>query len=848
MRNLLPILSFAFLVAPLLAAQDTEQKKQQEQEQDEGLTLERIFPEKSFFGPSARSASFSFDGKYAVWLWRPYLERRHGSDLWVLDVGGGGEPRRVTSASVLAPFQEQAREVVQDRVQKAKAKAEAKEKEKQKAQGAADAVKTEEPPDVELGDLVDEDDAEDEQAPRYAGVSSLTWSPTANELIFTAGGDLYRWAPGDDAPTRLTKTRATESGVQYLPDGAGYIYSRDRGLVRVRFGSHLIEQLDPELPSGETLAGTELSPDGKQVALLARKGTGTFGGGSRTVNIADYGDRFMQVRQVPRHVSDDPLPKQQTIYYLYVLPEPMVENGKLYKLHEHEHSGPRDAAGDMEWAPDSSRVAFSTYTQSTDEVLVFEARAPEPAAAAPDAPDAEQTEAPADWSTLVEQAKGSEAEAQDEVVAQAPVEHPARVVNRFLHNGGPNTPRMIDPQYLADSRRMVFVAELGGFRHLHMLDPLYEQLEPLTRGRFEVYALDMPAHREWMLVASTKESPSCNDVYTVDPESGEMTRLSIAMGRYESAVVSPDGRTLLANFESYSGPRELVRVDVVERTQTLLTDSHPKEAHELTQVTPEFFDYPNRHGQTVHGFVFKPEGATPKDKRPLLIYVYGGPLGTRKEVLQGSYSGSAYFFARYMCEKHGYVTATIDPRGMSGYGALFEKANFEQVGKPQVEDLVDGVKYLVEIAGVDPARVGIHGWSFGGFQTQMCLYTEPDVFACGIAGAGPTEWENYNSWYSTGTIGKSREGQPDLEKYSLLPIAKDLKHKLLLVHGMEDSNVLYQDTVRVYAELLKAGKETLVELFLDPSGGHGLGGHVKSLGRYKKYEEFLLRCLGSATP
>jgi dipeptidyl aminopeptidase/acylaminoacyl peptidase len=201
-----------------------------------------------------------------------------------------------------------------------------------------------------------------------------------------------------------------------------------------------------------------------------------------------------------------------------------------------------------------------------------------------------------------------------------------------------------------------------------------------------------------------------------------------------------------------------------------------------------------------------------------------------------------------MCEKHGYVTATIDPRGMSGYGALFEKANFEQVGKPQVEDLVDGVKYLVEIAGVDPARVGIHGWSFGGFQTQMCLYTEPDVFACGIAGAGPTEWENYNSWYSTGTIGKSREGQPDLEKYSLLPIAKDLKHKLLLVHGMEDSNVLYQDTVRVYAELLKAGKETLVELFLDPSGGHGLGGHVKSLGRYKKYEEFLLRCLGSATP
>ncbi|MEE9127318.1 MAG: prolyl oligopeptidase family serine peptidase, partial [Planctomycetota bacterium] len=228
----------------------------------------------------------------------------------------------------------------------------------------------------------------------------------------------------------------------------------------------------------------------------------------------------------------------------------------------------------------------------------------------------------------------------------------------------------------------------------------------------------------------------------------------------------------------------------------------------------------------------------------LLIYVYGGPLGTRKEVVQGSYSGSAYLFAYYMAAKHGFVTCTIDTRGMSGYGAAFEKANFEQVGKPQVEDLVDGARFMVETHGVDPERIGLHGWSFGGFQTQMCLYSEPDVFACGIAGAGPTEWENYNSWYSQGTIGETGTGTADLKKYSLLPLAKNLKARLLLVHGMEDSNVLYQDTVRVYAELLDAGKETLVELFLDPSGGHGLGGHVKALGRYRKYEEFLVRNLG----
>jgi dipeptidyl aminopeptidase/acylaminoacyl peptidase len=277
------------------------------------------------------------------------------------------------------------------------------------------------------------------------------------------------------------------------------------------------------------------------------------------------------------------------------------------------------------------------------------------------------------------------------------------------------------------------------------------------------------------------------------------------------------------------------------KTQTL-TDSHPAHLKKLTEPTPSFFNYKNRHGHNIYGHMFSPPSKF-KGKRPLLIYVYGGPLGTRKQVVQGSYSSSSYFFARYMAEQHGFVTCTIDPRGASGYGGAFEKANFERVGKPQVEDLVDGVNHFVKNHSVDPKRVAIHGWSFGGFQTQMCLYTEPDVFACGIAGAGPTEWENYNSWYSTGTIGKSRAGQTDLKKYSLLPLARNLKSKLLLVHGMEDSNVLYQDTVRVYRELLKAGKETLVELFLDPTGGHGLGGDIKMFGRARKYEEFLLRCL-----
>lgn len=422
------------------------------------------------------------------------------------------------------------------------------------------------------------------------------------------------------------------------------------------------------------------------------------------------------------------------------------------------------------------------------------------------------------------------------------VEHDARIVHRFLHTGGPNTPRMIEPRYLADSRRIVLLTEQTGFRHVHVLDPVYETLEPLTRGRFEVYPIGMPEDRSCIWVEATKEDSACQDVYRVDLESGEMTRLTPERGQYSGAAISQDGRHLLATFVAYGSLRELVHVDTEAGEQTALTDSHPEATHALTEASPEFFAFENRHGQTIRGHLFEPEREA-GEKRPLLIYVYGGPLGTRKQVTEGNFGSDGYFFASYMAREHGWVTCTIDPRGMSGYGALFEKANFEQVGVPQVEDLTDGVRYLIENHGVDPDRVAIHGWSFGGFQTQMCMYTEPEVFKIGIAGAGPTEWENYNSWYSTGTIGDSREGRTDLEKYSLLPLAKNLEGKLLLVHGMEDSNVLYQDTVRVYAELLDAGKETLVELFVDPTGGHGLGGHVKRLNRFRKYEEFLLRAM-----
>jgi dipeptidyl aminopeptidase/acylaminoacyl peptidase len=194
----------------------------------------------------------------------------------------------------------------------------------------------------------------------------------------------------------------------------------------------------------------------------------------------------------------------------------------------------------------------------------------------------------------------------------------------------------------------------------------------------------------------------------------------------------------------------------------------------------------------------------------------------------------------------GYITATIDPRGQSGYGSTFAKANFDKPGVPQTEDLVDAVKYIDATYGVDKTKVGLNGWSFGGFQTQMCMFTAPDVFTLGIAGAGPTEWQNYNNWYTGNTIARSPLGDPKVaDQFSLTKVAKNLRNPLLLLHGVEDTNVLYQDTIKVYQQLLRYGKGPLVELSIDPTGGHGMGGDMSNRDRHLIYLAFLKKHWGS---
>jgi dipeptidyl-peptidase-4 len=847
-QKLLAILSvcaFAFSLIGPNGVQPLQAAKPESDGKDK-LTLEKLFPPKSLFGPSARSPEFSDDGRYAAYLYRPNEERRHGSDLWIYDFKKS-EARRITNIEMMAEFQRSARIVIEDRIQEHKQSHQADEEES----AEHDAKKSDDDSEVdsEVYLTVSESDADDDYRPAYSGISSFRWHPTKNQLLLTSEGDIYLVEDlNKPSLQRLTKTDERESQVQFLPDGSGYTVRRSDAVIQMKFGEHLVQQLTPNLPSGETLSEYTLSHDGKRIALISRTGSRS---GSRTVDIIRYRDRFAKSDSVSRTVSDDEVKPQTVRVYLFEFDADDTEEAPLLKVFEETIDEPRDIISTPRWSLDNDQVTFCFFDQENSEVQIRLAHWPSKEEMQEGIEKAEKKRA-ADFKKDMKEAKEKDEEdgtpgrrgpSGGRTVEPELVDHMAKTVYQFKHYGGPNTPSMVSPDFAGDNQQIVFVSEQSGFRHVHVLDPLYESVRQLTSGRFEVYPIRFSDDHQHLFVTATKESAAQRMVYVLDLTSGELERLNKEDGTYSSVAVSNDGKRLIANFVRYGQLTELVVQDGKKKL-TQVTDSHSEETKELVKIEPEFFEYENRHGHSIAGMMFKPKGWKKSKKHPLLIYVYGGPLGSRHSVTDGSYSSDAYFFQMYMAQKHGYVTIVVDPRGQSGYGGLFEKSNYEQVGKPQVEDLVDGVKHMQENFNIDDQRVAIYGWSFGGFQTQMCLYTEPDVFQVGMAGAGPTQWENYNSWYTTGTVGPSRKGTPDQEKYSLVPLAKNLKGQLLLVHGMEDTNVLFQDTVAVYRALLKAGKETNVELFLDPTGGHGLGGDVKRIGRMRKYEQFLLRTIG----
>jgi len=751
-------------------------------EQKAGLKFDDLFPRQSFFGQVPGNLTWSPNDRYLLYTHRK-IDEMGGADLYLMDAQTG-ETKRLTTMDLMARF----------------------DRDIPKAKERYTKDKAEEDKSLTLNDLEyrewrlkrrEENEKRREPLPSYPGVGGLEWSPNSDAFLMVYRGDIFQWKLGEDLPKQLTKTRDAESRPAYTSDGKGFTFQRGSSVYRAMFDSPMVEQLNPELPTGQTMSGYNISPDGTKLMVISSR----WQEADRKVTYISYKERFAKPITVSRGVADDEF-KVQTYIYLYDIEanaDATKGDGKPWEIWKWPggKEWQEDSISPNPWSPDSKRFVFATWKRISKD---FE-------------------------------------------IAVADIEkRQIKTIYKSKPDGEHTTPGMANPMFTKDGKNVITLLDASGFRHAWMIDPTTEKTTQLTDGTYEAYPQQLSEDGKKLFVMANKEHQARNDLYSVDLETKRMDRVTRQTGFYNAPAISDSGKRVAIQFRNWATPNE---VYVLGDGEKKISDSHRGTFDKVNKIKPELFTFKNREGFDIHGFMFLPPGFKKTDKRPLMIYVYGGPLGTGKSVEDGSYNSTAYLFNMYLTQVLGFVTCTIDTRGQSGYGNVFGKANWQKPGEAQVVDLADTAKYMIANYGVDPKKVAVNGWSFGGYQTQMCMFTAPDVFTLGIAGAGPTEWQNYNTWYSTGVIAPNLTGKPeDLDKYSLTHLAKNLRSPLMLLHGMEDDNVLFQDTVAVYRKLLQYGRGPLVELALDPTGGHGMGGDMDNRDRHAIYLAFINRWWG----
>lgn len=834
------------------------------------LTLEQLFRAKSYFGKTASLLHFSHDARYLAYAWNPYGEE--GNDLYLYD-SETGKTTRITSPAVMrnydapedwdrfdkklkqkekelaerqakaeaqaaylrgekvdllqwenAAIEELKRELAEKKAKELAQKAEKTiEKNAEKTKGGeetnaeqkTDVNKTEKKQDKEkeLWELRDElkkklTKEKLKGNDLYPGIENLVWAKQNNELIFQYRGDLFRLHADTAQIERLSKTDKAERIVSYNFDDSGYLYMDDKRIYETSFAKGQLRQLNPEFIYGDEvekkylLNSTILSEDKQWMAITANASDPSKPPQSRQVDIMNYNERFAIAKKVNREVSDDK--RSIPAFALYLRRVGDASMRQPQPVFTHNGGDVWFEMSRVSFSKDGQQYTFSTWEREQELLRIYVG-----------------TTADNSKPHIVYERKGQIGHEVVDVVA---------------------------PRFTPDGQQLIAILDEQGYRQPYRINVNDKTATPVIKGNFEAHHIvGFTPDSQHMLVLANREDAAAMNLFTLDLASGAMTALGQAGNYHRSTAMAESGLKIASVAGQWSQRPELNYFDTQNKDNNkVLTASHDPAWNAVHLMQPERFHFLNRHGDQIEAYAFKPNNWSSSDHRPAIVYTYGGPLGDRHIIETDSFQSTAYVFGMYMAAKHGYVTVAVDPRGHSNYGRKFSDANWEQVGKPQTEDLEDLAKYMQKKLGVDDKRIGLTGWSFGGFQTQYTLYTSPDVFAAGIAGAGPTEWENYNSWYSGRTIGKTERSKPTLRRYSLLPLTAGLKKPLMLVHGMLDPNVLYQDTVNVYRALLENGKESLVDLFLDPDGEHGMGGAVKAKAWHKKYERFFLQHLGRA--
>ena len=385
--------------------------------------------------------------------------------------------------------------------------------------------------------------------------------------------------------------------------------------------------------------------------------------------------------------------------------------------------------------------------------------------------------------------------------------------------------------WLNDSRTLWYASEESGYGHLYTQGQ-GGKARALTQGTFEVSQPTLSDDGRWFYVRSNAQAPYAYDVYRVPSAGGKLERVTQYQG-VEGFALTHDGRQLLITHSSSYVPAQIALTNADgSGTPRELTDTRTTEFKTLTWVVPEIVQVPSTHFKgAIYAKFYKPADYDASKKHPAVLFVHGAGY------TQNVHMSYPYYFREQMFHnlllQHGYVVLDMDYRASEGYGRDWRDAIYRQMGHPELDDLLDGKKWLVDTQSVDAKRVGIYGGSYGGFMTLMALFRTPGEFAAGAALRPVPDWTQYNHEYTSDILNDPQTDPIAYLRSSPIEFADGLKDALLICHGVIDDNVLFEDSMRLYLRLIELHKDNFT-ISPYPLDRHGFTNADSWLDEYKR--------------
>lgn len=397
----------------------------------------------------------------------------------------------------------------------------------------------------------------------------------------------------------------------------------------------------------------------------------------------------------------------------------------------------------------------------------------------------------------------------------------------------PENPLIFLPE---NNQQFLWFSERDGWNHLYLYDVEGNMIRQITKGEWVVLSfVGFDETGKNIFITSTKDSPLETHLYKVNLETSEMQRLT--KPGYNHSIYKFEGEDLFIDtYQNMETPRI---IDVLtangESKKNLLTSANPLTEYKLGKT--EVFTIKADDGTDLYCQTIYPPDFDESKKYPVIFYVYGGP---HVQLIKNSFPSGRYDFWFHYMAQNGYIIFTLDNRGSANRGLEFEQATFGRLGTIEVQDQLAGLNYLKTKSYVDDERVGVFGWSYGGFMTTSLMLRTADAFKVGVGGGAVIDWKYYEVMYTERYMDTPQKNPDGYKESSLLNYVENLNGKLLLVHGTSDPTVVWQNTLEFAKKAANLNKP--LDYFPYVGHGHGVGGK-DALHLYSKISQYFLNNL-----